>query len=95
MNLLRCYRGSIDGKSTSMDREAVENLSAIQKVFRWIEKLLRHHQDEFQKAQWIEIVLTSVEKRRKRGTIDANLLRIYRKAVELEEKEFFKERKNT
>lgn len=32
-------RGSIDSKSTSIDWEAVENLSAKQKVSRWIEKL--------------------------------------------------------
>ena len=56
---------------------------------------LRSYQYKFQKALWIEIVLTSVEKRRKRGSIDANLSRIYREAIELKEKEFFKERKNT
>ena len=78
-----------------MDREAVKNLLTRQKFSQWIEKLSRSYRDKFQKAQWIEIVLTFVKKRRKRGTIDANLSRIYRKAVELEENEFFKERKNT
>ena len=32
-------RGSIDSKSTSIDQEAVENLSTKQKVSPWIEKL--------------------------------------------------------
>ena len=31
----------VGGKNTSMDREVVENLSARQKVSRWIEKLLK------------------------------------------------------
>ena len=65
------------------------------KVPRWIEKLSRSYRDEFQKAQWIEIALTFVKKGSLRGSIDKNLLRIYREAIELEENEFFKERKNT
>ena len=40
-------------------------------------------------------MITSVEKSIKRGSIDENLLRICREAIELEENEFFKERKNT
>ena len=88
-------------------RGAVEDLSTA-KVPRWIEKLSRiyrpdrkfldgsrSYRDKFQKAWWIEIALTSIEKRRMRGLIDANLSRICREAVELEENEFFKERKNT
>jgi len=55
----------------------------------------RSYRDKFQNARWIEIALTFVEKRRKRGLIDANLSRIYREVVELEENRFFKERKNT
>ena len=65
------------------------------KVPRWIEKLSRSYQDEFQKAQWIEIALTSVEKGSLKGSIDKNLSRICQEAVELEENEFFKEWKNT
>ena len=42
MNLSRCCRESVDGKHTSMDREAVENLSAIQKVSRWIKEIVEH-----------------------------------------------------
>ena len=37
----------------------------------------------------------SVEKGSPRGSIDKNLSRICREAIELEEKEFLKERKNT
>ena len=42
MNLSRCCWESVDGKDTSMDREAVENLSAIQKVSRWIKEIVEH-----------------------------------------------------
>ena len=95
MNLLRCYRGSVDDKSTLMDREAIENLSTRQKVSRWIEKLSRSYREKFQKTRWIKIALTIVKKRRKRGSIDASLSRICQKAIELEENRYFKERKNT
>ena len=78
----------------SINQEAVEDVLARQKVYWWIEKLLRSYRDKVQKSQWIEIMLTSVETRRKRGSIEVNLLRIYREAVELEEKRFFKEEKH-
>ena len=78
-----------------MDRRAIEKLSAKQKLSRWIENLLRSYQDKFQIAQWIEDAIRSVEKRSTRGSIDKNLLRICREAVELNKKQFFKERKNT
>ena len=77
-----------------MNQEAVENLSARQKVARWIEKLSRIYREEIQKPQWIEIAITSIEKRRKRGLIETNLSRISREAVELEKNEFFKEEKH-
>ena len=95
MNLLRCYRGSVNSKSTLMDREAIKNLSTRQKVSWWIEKLSRSYRDKFQRARWIKIALTTVKKRRKRGSIDVSLSRICRKAIKLEENRFFKERKNT
>ena len=41
-DLSRYCRGSVDGKNTSMDREAVENLSTRQKVARWIEEAVEH-----------------------------------------------------
>ena len=95
MNLLRCCQESVDGKNSLMDRDYVENLSARQKVSWWIEKLLRSYRDKVQKARWIEYAIRSIEKRSPRGSIDRNLSRICQEAVELDKKEFFKERKNT
>ena len=60
-------REAIEQKPTLMDREFVEDLLAKQKVSRWIENLSRSYQDKIQKARWIEIALTSVETRRKKG----------------------------
>ena len=77
-----------------MNQETVENLSARQKVARWIEKLSRIYREEIKKPQWIEIAITSIEKRRKRGLIETNLSRICREAVELKENDFFKEEKH-
>ena len=72
----RFYRESINQtKSFSMDQEAVEKLS---RIYRPDSKLLdgsRSYQDKFQKARWIKIALTSIVKRRKRGSINANLSR--------------------
>ena len=65
----RC-RESIEKKPTSMDRESVEDLLTRQNVSWWIEKLSRSYRDKFQKAQWIEIVLTSVEKGRSKISMD-------------------------
>ena len=95
MNLSRCYRESVDDKSSSMDRDYVEDLLARQKLSRWIKKLSRSYQDKFQNARWIEIVLRFVKKGSLRGLIDKKLSRICREAVELKEKEFIKERKST
>ena len=71
----------------------------MEKVRRWIEKLSRIYQpdrkflngsrsyrDKFQKARWIEIVIRFVETRRRKASIEENLSRIYREAIELEEK---------
>ena len=72
-------------------------IKILSRIYRLDRKFLdgsRSYRDKFQKAQWIEIMLTSVETRRKRGSIEVNLLRIYREAVELEEKRFFKEEKS-
>ena len=46
-------------------------------------------------SRWIEYAIRSVEKRSPMGSIDRNLSRICQEAVELDKKEFFKERKNT
>ena len=81
-------------KRVSTDREAVKDVLARHKVSRWIEKRLKSYRDKVQKSQWIKIALTFVESRRKKGSIEVNLLRICREAVELEEKRFFKEEKH-
>ena len=73
----------------------IEKLSRIYRLDRKFLDGLRSYQDKFQKAQWIENALTSIEKRRKGGLIDANLSRICREAIEFKENRFFKERKNT
>ena len=93
---LRTYQDLLSTKSWQkwIYRGAIEDLS-MAKIPRWIEKLLRSYQDKFQKSRWIKIELTSIKKRRRRGSIDTNLSRICLEVVELEENEFFKERKNT
>jgi len=95
MNLSRCCRESIYGKIILMDRDSIENLSAKQKLSRWIENLSRSYRDKFQIARWIKYAIRSVEKRSPRGSIDRKLSRIYREVIELDKKQFFKERKNT
>ena len=50
----------------------------------------RSYREETQKSRWIEILLRSIKKRRKKGLIEENLSRICREAVKLKEKEFFK-----
>ena len=84
---------TIEQKPTSMDRESVEDLSARQKVSRWIKKLLRSYQDEIQKARWIEIPLIPVKKRRTRGSIDRKLSKGIKKLSRLLKNSFSKKRK--
>ena len=84
MNLSRCCQGSVDGKSTSMGREAVKNLSARQKISRWIEKLSR----QIPESSMDRNCANFCRERKSKG-LDRQ------EAVELEENEFFKEWKNT
>ena len=71
----------------------IEKLSGIyrpdKKLLNGLKKLSSIHREETQKPRWIEIAIRSVETRRRRGSIEENLSRIYQEAVELEEKEFF------
>ena len=67
LNRSRSCRVAIEQKPTSMDQESIKDLSARQKISRCIEKLSRFYQEEIQRPRWIEIVLTSVETRRKRA----------------------------
>ena len=55
----------------------------------------RSYQDKVQKARWIENAISSIENRSPRDSIVRNLSKICRESVELDIKEFFKERKNT
>ena len=48
-----------------------------------------------QKLRWIEIAITVVEKGRSRGLIDSLAVERYGEAVEIAQKQFFKEEKNT
>ena len=95
MNLSRCCRGSINSKSTSMNREAVENLSARKKVSRWIEKLLKSYRDKFQKVS-MDRKCDKICREKKSKGLDRYLsVEICQEAVELDKNRFFKERKNT
>ena len=69
----RSCRVAIEQKLTLMDRTAIEHLPSRQKVSRWIKNLSRSYQDKVQKARCIEIALTFIKTRRKRGSIDSNL----------------------
>ena len=83
MNLSRCCHRQIE---------------ILSRIYRPDKKFLdgsRSYRDTPQKAQWIKYAIRSIEKGRQRGSIDANLSRICREAIELKEKEFFKEMKNT
>ena len=60
---------------------------------QWIEKLSRCYQEgtEHKKIpQMIEKLSRIYQEKRNKGLIERNLSRIYREAIELEEKEFFK-----
>ena len=84
----------VDGKNILMDQIAIEQLSARQKLSRWIENLLRSYRDKFQITRWFEDAIKSVEKRSPRVLIDSYLSWICQELVELDKKQFFKERKN-
>ena len=98
-----CKRVSTDRKAVEMlsrenpeisiDRGSIENLSGRQRAQKIssmdqeaVENLLRRNP----KPRWIEILSRSVDKRRKKGSIEENLLRICQEAVELEENVFSK-----
>ena len=77
-------------------RICYESIDQTESLKIWLDgskKLSRIYQGETQKSQWIENLSRSIKKRRKKGLIEGNLLRIYREAVELEERRFFKKGK--
>ena len=89
----RCW-ATIKQKPTSMDWESVKDLSSRQKVSRWIKNLSRSYRDKVQKARWIEIALTSIETRRKRGSIDSNQSRGVKKLSRLLKNSFSRREKH-
>ena len=91
MELLR----GIHSKVTLMDREAIEHLSNIQRLPRWIKKLLRSYRDKFSKTSIDQNCITTIEKGRSKGSIDSLAVERYRETVKIAQKQFFKEEKNT
>ena len=97
------YRGAVKDlsmeKITLMDQTICQESTGQTKSQEiWLDgskKLSRIYQEVTQKSRWIEIPLRSIKKRKKKGLIKGNLLRICRGAVKLKERRFFKERKNT
>ena len=83
----------VDSKNTLIDRESISQTKSSEIWLDGLKKLLRFYRGETQKSRWIKIPLRSIEKRRKKGLIEENLLRICREAIKLEENEFFKGRK--
>ena len=71
-----------------MDREAIEHIKTFSIDREFIET-------NSQNLRWIKIAITSVEKGRSRGSIDSLAIEGYREAVEIAQKQFFKEEKNT
>ena len=91
------HRGVVEDLSMTKIPRWIKKLSTMYRpdrnLFDGAKKLSRFYQEKTQRPQWIEIPSRSIEKRRKNGSIEENLLRIYREVVELEEKEFFKKGK--
>ena len=82
----RSYRATIEQKPTSMDRESVEDLSARQKVSRWIKKLSGRTPDISMDRKCVNFCW----ERRKIGSTNRNLSRIYWEAVKLDKSSFSK-----
>ena len=83
-----CKRISIDQKAQS-----TEQLSSRSQP-RWIENLSRIYRpdrkflnrDKVQKARWIKIVLTYIEKEDQRSSIDSLVVERYQEAVKIAQK---------
>ena len=91
-------RGAVKNLSTTKIPRWIEKLLRIyqpnRKLLDELKKLSSIYWEEIQKPWWIEIEIRSVETRRRKGLIEENLSINYREAIELEEKEFFKEEKH-
>ena len=80
----------VHSKRGSINREAIEHLSSIQKLPQWIEWLLRSYWDWISRistismdSQWIEFAITAIEKRSSRGLIDTLAVERYWETVEI------------
>ena len=89
------YRGAIERCPTQSDldgsrsyQESIEHTETSSMDREAIET-------NSQKLQWIKIAKTAVEKRRSRGSIDSLAVKRYREAIEIAQKQFFREEKNT
>ena len=94
MNLLRCCRGFVDGK-THFDglricREAIEQKKCLEILLDGSKKLSRIYREEIQKSQWIKNLSRFLSRLKKESSIEMNLLGICQEAIELKENEFFK-----
>ena len=79
----------------SMDQKAIEKLSTKQKLSQWIENLSRNYQEKFQKASMDQRCIKICQEKKSKGLDRQLSVKICREVVELDKKQFFKERKNT
>ena len=83
MNLLKCYRGSIDGKkSVSVDQESVENLSSRQRAQKFGLMDQKSCRVGTQKSRWIEKLSRFYWEETQKSQWIEKLLRCYREGRE-------------
>ena len=97
--LSRICRGAVENLSMAKSPRWIKKLSRSYRPDRNFLDESRICQETIEtnskKFQWIENAIRSVEVKSPRGSIDRKRSRICRDAVELDKKQFFKERKNT
>ena len=84
----------VHSKVTSMDREAIEHLSSIQKLSQWIKKLSSSYWDRFLKTSVDWNCDNNCWEKKIKILIDNLAVKRYREAVRIAQKQFFKEEKN-
>ena len=93
------YRGAVENLSTTKSPRWIEKLSRSYRPDRNFLDGLRIYREAIEtnskKLRWIEFAIRSIEIKSPRGLIDRKLSRSCREAIELDKKQFFKERKNT
>ena len=73
--LLRICRRQNNLNGLIICREAISQTEGSENWLDGSKKLSRICREETQKSRWIEIPLRSIEKKRKKGSIEENLLR--------------------